>query len=143
MSIVKEEIELTEDIKTELNELCKQYYEYVQEFQAAETNKKVYNGMIRDILKENNISKYVSEDGIKVSVTTSNKPSFCEEQLIPFLKGAGLERVIKTKEYVDMELLEDAIYHNDIDAQLLTPFKEDHFVTRLNCTKPKILKEST
>lgn len=141
MSITTETMELTEEIKSQLDEVCSQYYEYNQEYKSAETNKKLYNDMIKQILTDNGITKYTSSDGIKISMITTNKPSFCEEQLIPYLKSLNLEGLVKTREYVDMEALEDAIYHGQIDAKELSPFKEDHFVTRLNCTKPKLLKE--
>lgn len=141
MSITTETIELTEETKQQLDEVCSQYYEYSQEYKSAETNKKLYNDMIKQLLTDNGITKYTSSDGIKVSMTTTNKPSFCEEQLIPYLKSLNLDGLVKTREYVDMEALEDAIYHEQINAKELAPFKEDHFVTRLNCTKPKLLKE--
>ncbi len=141
MSITTETIELTEDVKNQLNEICSQYYEYVQIYKSAETNKSVYNNMLRQLLADNGVTKYTTPEGIKVSVTTSNKPTFYEDQLIPYLKSLGMENLIQTREYVDMEALESAIYHGQINAADLAPFKEDHISTRLNCTKPKLLKE--
>jgi hypothetical protein len=44
-------------------------------------------------------------------------------------------------EYIDMDVLEDAIYHNQIDPKSLAPFKQDNITYRLNCSKAKILNE--
>ena len=41
-----------------------------------------------------------------------------------------------------MEALENAIYHGQVDASRLAPFKEDHFISTLRITKPKRLVES-
>ena len=57
------------------------------------------------------------------------------------LKSLGIPDVVKTKEYVDMEALESAIYHNQVDAKALAPFKEDHYINTLRVTKPKRLVE--
>lgn len=50
---------------------------------------------------------------------------------------------MKTKEYVDMNILEDALYHKDINAEDLIPFKKEVSIVRLNCRKSnkKLLTE--
>lgn len=142
MSTKIETTVLTEDIKTQLNELCDEYYDCNQAYKVAETNKKMYTDAIKQVFKEQNISTYTTETGVKASVTTTNKPSYCEDQLIAFLKELDIPDVVKTKEYVDMEALENAIYHGQVDASKLAPFKEDHFISTLRITKPKRLVES-
>lgn len=139
--IIEETVELDESVKERLNNAVNTYFEKNLEYKSAEDTRNIYNNNLKTLLTEYGLTKYVSDTGIKASLTTSNKPSFNEEELIPFLKGLGVEGLIKTKEYVDMEALENAIYHSQIDPAALTPFKEDHFTSTLRVTKSKILKE--
>ena len=132
---------LSPEITEQLNSAIIQYYEHNQEYKSAESAKNLYNSMVKQLMNENNITKHVTPDGIKVSLTTTNKPTFCEDLLITYLRDLDIPGIIKTKEYVDMEVLEDAIYHNQISASDLAPFKEDHITTRLNVSKPKRLVE--
>ena len=142
MTTKMETIVLSDDIKEQLNSLCDEYYDCNQAYKVAETNKKMYTDAIKQLFNDNNISTYTSDNGVKASVSTTNKPSYCEEQLIAYLKELGVPDVVKTKEYVDMEALESAIYHNQVDAKALAPFKEDHIIQTLRITKPKRLVES-
>jgi hypothetical protein len=140
--IKTETIVLTEDIKEQLNSLCDEYYDCNQAYKVAETNKKMYTDAIKQIFNENNLNNYTSESGVKASVTTTNRPSYCEDQLIAYLKELGVPDLIKTKEYVDLEALESTIYHAQLDAKALAPFKEDHYIQTLRVSKPKRLVES-
>ena len=56
MSTKIETTVLTEDIKTQLNELCDEYYDCNQAYKVAETNKKMYTDAIKQVFKEQNIS---------------------------------------------------------------------------------------
>lgn len=132
---------LTEELKAQLDRVATQYYESNQEYKTAESAKTMYNGMLKTLLTENEISKYTTSDGIKVSLSTSNKPTFCEDLLIAHLKQLNIPNIVKTKEYVDMDALEDAIYNGFVTPESLAPFKEDHITTRLTVTKPKRLVE--
>lgn len=133
---------LLPEVEDELNTIITNYYEYNQQYKTLGDTKGMYNNRIKEILEENNLTKYVSKDGYKVSVSTTNKPTYCEDQLLEFLRQFNIPNLIRTKEYIDMSVLEDAIYRGDIDASLLAPFKEDHYTTRLNCTLQKKLQEN-
>lgn len=141
MKEIVDVIELDDSVKEQLNRAINTYFEKNQEYQSASDTRKIYNENVKELLEEYGLTKFVTDEGIKASLTTSNKPTFNEEELIPFLKKFDIEGLIKTKEYVDMSVLEDAIYHNQINAATLSSFKEDHISTRLTVTKPKILKE--
>ena len=136
-----EEVVLTDDIKAVLDEAAKKYYETNTQYKSLEATKNVYNKMLKELFEEYGLDKYVASDGTKVSVSTTNKPVFNEDKLLDYIKSTGVEGVVKTKEYVDMEALENAIYHGTIDASALAPFKEDKITTTLRCTRPQVLKE--
>ena len=74
-----------------------------------------HNAQIKSLMVEYNL-KEVSQDGIKVTCTTSKREEFIEEALISKLKELKVKGVIKKKEYVDMDALENAIYNGDINA---------------------------
>ena len=146
--LVNESIELTEDMKKRLDDVCSQYYEKNQSYKSLKSANDVCGDNVKELFKEYGINKFVTADGIRISITNTTKTSFCEEQLIPFLRECGLDSCIETREFVNMDALEDALYHGDnsLKADLprkLAPFKEDKIVTRLNCTKAKILNEAT
>ena len=136
-----EEVILSEEVKTTLDEIAEKYYTYNENLKKVTVNKDNYNKLLKQVMTENGITKYVTNTGIKVSISTTNKPTFDEDALLPFLKELNIPDVVKTKEYIDMVALEDAIYHNQIDPKDLAPYKQDKFITRLTCTKPKTLKE--
>ena len=132
---------LSPEVESQLNSTITEYYEHHQEYKSAESAKNLYNSMLKTLMTENGITKHTTPEGIKVSLTSTNKPTFAEDLLISYLKTLNIPGIIKTREYVDMDALEDAIYHNQVSAADLAPFKEDHITTRLNVSKPKRLVE--
>ena len=138
---MSETIILTSETKDELDIAVANYYTYNQESKTVKATAELYNNRIKEILSENNMSKYTSSEGYKVSVSTTTKPVFNEVQLLEYVKTLNIPGLVKTKEYVDMDVLEDCIYHKQLNAKDLAPFKEDKITTRLTCTAPKVLKE--
>lgn len=131
---------LDEEVKQDLDTAIAEYFDCNNQYNSLKTNRAVYNDYIKELFKNNSLSTYVTSDtGIKATITTSNKPKWKEEELIEYLKPFNIPGLIKTKEYVDMEVLEDSIYHNMIDAANLAPFKEDNFTETLRVTQSKRL----
>lgn len=137
----KEEIILQDTTKQMLEDAISKYYDYHSQYKAIEATKDVYNKLIKETFEENNLNKYTTSDGIKASVTITKKPIIDEEKLINYIKSSGVKGIVKTKEYIDMEALENALYHGDIKASELQPFKTEKITTTLRCTKPQLLKE--
>jgi arsenate reductase-like glutaredoxin family protein len=76
---------------------------------------------IKDVFAKEGLDKYSVGD-YEATVTNVQKESFNDDELIRILKEVGKQKgIVKRKEYVDMDALESAIYHNDIDAALLAP----------------------
>lgn len=72
------------------------------------------NTEIKELMNAASLDKFSTDDG---SVTLSERVTedFVEERLLVFLKERGLsEGIVKTKEYVDFDALESAIYHEKI-----------------------------
>lgn len=128
-----------EDIE-QLETAIKSYYEYNTEYNSIKKDKDVFNTLIKEILKKNNLTKFSTEEGLNASLTITNKPVYNELGLIEYLKQFNIPDLIKTKEYIDMDVLEDCIYHGQIDAANLAPYKEDKLTETLRVSKSKLLK---
>ena len=78
-----------------------------------------------------------SVDGINANITKVIKNTMDEEPLIEYLKKLNIPGVLKTKVVIDEEALEDAIYHNMIDAAQLKPFMHESISYRLTVNRKK------
>lgn len=134
---------LSPEVKIQLENLVTQYHESNQRLKSLESSTELLKATLKTLLNENEITKFETTNGIKVSLTTSSKITFEEELLLEFAKQTEIPELVKTKEYVDMNILEDAIYHKDINAEDLIPFKKEVSIVRLNCreSKKKLLTE--
>lgn len=96
---------------------------------------------IKSLMKDLGLSEYIIDD-IKASVTVTQKSDFVEDALLKKVKELGIaDKVVKTREFVDMVALEDAIYQGSIHASQLadcqTAPKE---IVTLRVTKIKAAK---
>lgn len=92
------------------------------------------NTRIKAIMEELDISECEDAEGNNVAkVTEQKKETFIEERLIQFLKDNGYAKdIVKTKEYVDMDALESAIYHEVIPESVVKEMAD--------CKETKITK---
>lgn len=137
-----EDVILTKEQLDELNLFASQYITACEESATADANKKAVNAIIKNLLTEYGVSKFVTEDGIKFSMSVQHKVSFDEVKLLSFCKTLNIPGLVKTQEYVDMEVLESAIYNHKIEAESLKPYqvtKPD--VVTLKYTQKKKLNE--
>lgn len=73
------------------------------------------NAIIKELMKEEDIQLYdCGTHTAKMSVQT--RQSMDENKLLDTIKSLNRPDLIKTKEYVDMDLLEKAIYNEEINA---------------------------
>lgn len=79
---------------------------------------------IKEYATKNGLDK-IKSDNWQANISVTPKQDFNELQAIEIIKknlgGELLASVIKTKEYIDEDALEKAIYNGDIDAKLLAP----------------------
>ena len=119
-----------------LKELVRLFYEDKQQLDNYKKSTDEYNKSIKDIMNELDMTEFESDDLI-AKIGTQNRESFNEDKLIDKLKSLNVEGVIKTREYVDMDALENAIYNELLDASELTSCKEVKTVTTLKVSKKK------
>ena len=79
---------------------------------------------IKEYALKNGLDK-IKSDNWQANISVTPKQDFNELQAIEIIKknlgGELLASVVKTKEYIDEDALEKAIYNGDIDAKLLAP----------------------
>lgn len=101
-----------------LDTLIPDYAEHKAELDKYKKLSDAENKKIKELMVDN---VYIV-GGYKATKSIATKESINEEKLLDVLKqydisyGAG---IIKTKEYVDMDALESAIYRGDVDKDIL------------------------
>lgn len=102
--------------KKQLDELIPTYYKNKEKM---ESYKKLVDEQNKNI-KELMNGEYSYEIGkYKAVVSTSTRVSMDEQKLMMLLKANNIKGVIKTIEVVDMDALENLIYHNEIPKDVL------------------------
>ena len=97
---------LSDDQRKELDLLASQYQEASDEMTMAKTKRDSLNSVLKTIMESYNVKKYVSSDNILLSVSTRPNISFDEDKLLAYCQTLDVEGLVKTKQYVDMDVLE-------------------------------------
>jgi len=101
------------------------------------------NAQIKAIMKDFVITNYEA-GGYKASYSVSERESMNEEMLLEIAHNHGISEIVKTKEYIDYDALENAIYNGHISQDILLEMnkaKEIKEVVTLRVTKVKPKKE--
>lgn len=120
----------------ELAEQIRLFYEDKQQLDNYKKSSEEYNKNIKQVMSELDLTEFETEDLI-AKIGTQNRESFNEVKLLGKLKSLGNISAIKTKEYVDMDELENLIYNGILNASELTNCKEVKTVTTLKVSKKK------
>ena len=112
------------NIEKQMKTLNKLVPEYVANNEQSKVYKKLVSDgstEIKNILTSVNMDN-ISVEGYKVSVTHIDKSYMDTDKLLAFIKAEFpkelQERVIKTREYVDEDVLESIMYKNEIDDKI-------------------------
>lgn len=105
-----------------LEELVDSYYIHKEEEKSlksviSEQNNEIKKQLMVDSLESD--GKYILNTS-KVVATLANrqKVSMNEDKLLEVAKANGLESIIKTKEYIDLDALEDLLYNNQVSNDI-------------------------
>lgn len=108
-----------QDAKKRLETLVPQFKTHKTDADALSKIVKAENEEIKKLMTAYELPEFSSEDGTRVTCSVSCRENFDEEALLAKIKSLKLPKeckVIRRKEYVDMEALESAIYHGLIPA---------------------------
>ena len=137
MNNLERRTEMTQDTKEKLQELVSHYYLNKNE---ADSYKKIAekdNAAIKEIMLQEHLPEITTADGIKATCSISEKESFVEDALIEKIKSLGVKGIVKKKEYVDMEALENAIYNGKLNAAELASCQEKKQIVTLRVGRAK------
>lgn len=105
--------EISEDVSVE--SLAAEYIEAKKEELSIKKVTSDLNSKLKKLFKDNEIDSLDTPLG-RLVLTERVSESFYEESLIDFLKTSGNAKgIVQTKEYVDYDALESAIYREKID----------------------------
>ena len=139
MKMTRKRISLVEDNKTAEEKLQELIPHYQLNKSEMDSYKKVVdkdNKEIKMIMLESQLPEFIVGD-IKATCSVSEREDFIEEALIEKLKEMKVDGVIKMKEYIDMDALENAIYNGELNAAELASCQTKKEVVTLRVTKIK------
>lgn len=121
-----------------LNSTIECFYQDKQELDKYKKSTDSYGKEIKELMQKLNKTEFETDNGLlEAKITIQNREDFNEDKLIQKLKDLGKTDIIQTKEYIDMDMLENAIYQDYIDASELTDCKVSKQVTVLKVSKKK------
>ena len=97
------------------------------------------NAQIKEVMKSFVVQNYEA-GGYKASYSVSKRESMNEEMLLQIAHMHGIPEIVKTKEYIDFDALEHAIYNGLISDEVLMEMdkaKETKEVVTLRISKVK------
>jgi hypothetical protein len=137
--MARKQISLVEDVRTPEEKLSQLLPVYEANKSEMDSYKKLVdkdNKEIKSIMLGAQLGEFIVDD-IKASCSVSEREDFIEEALIAKLKEMKIRGIVKKKEYVDMDALENAIYNGKIDAALLADCQTKKEVVTLRVSKLK------
>ena len=137
--MARKQISLVEDVKTPEEKLSQLLPVYEANKSEMDSYKKLVdkdNKEIKSIMLGAGLREFVVDD-IKASCSVSEREDFIEEALIAKLKEMKVQGIVKKKEYVDMDALENAIYNGKVDAASLADCQTKKEVVTLRVSKLK------
>lgn len=102
-----------------LDELIPQYAVNKSELDAYKKLCDKENAEIKSIMKDLALQKYEAGE-YKATYTISKRETMDEEILLEVAHQFGIPEIVKTKEYIDFDALENAIYNGKISPEILT-----------------------
>ena len=137
--MARKQISLIEDVRTPEEKLSNLLPVYEANKSQMDSYKKLVdkdNKEIKSIMLGAEMGEFIVDD-IKASCSVSEREDFIEEALIAKLKEMKIRGIVKKKEYVDMDALENAIYNGKVDAASLADCQTKKEVVTLRVTKLK------
>ena len=119
-----------------LSELIPRYFRLKTEMDSYKKQVDEDNKAIKLIMSTDGLSEETC-DGLVAKYTIIDKSYFDEEKLLSKIKDLGLTECVKTKEYVDMNSLENLLYSGELKAEDIKDCKVEKHEERLIVKKAK------
>jgi len=112
------------EIKEPLETMVVNYYEKKNQMDSLKKVVDDYNKRIKNEMRAMNIDSFDAGELI-ATISVTPKEDFNEEQAIEILRknlpADEFKQIVKTREYIDNDALEKAIYNKQLDAAILSP----------------------
>lgn len=121
---------------SKLDDLIPLYYEHNE---LVKKHKKVADEAGKDIKKimaEQGITEFAAH-GLIAKVSVSERVDLMEDVLMEKIKELGIKGIIKTREYIDMDALETALYNGLINPAMLVQAQTKKEVVTLRIKQEK------
>lgn len=122
-----------------LDELIPQYAQNKAEFDSYKKICEKENAQIKTLMSQLSDKRYET-GGYRATYSVSTKETMNEARLLEIAHQYGISEIVKTKEYIDFDALENAIYNNKISKEVLLEMdtaKESKEIVTLRVTKIK------
>lgn len=129
-------MQIKKSITEKLKELVITYALNKEEEKSYKDLVKSQGDEIKKLMSESELDEFTSGSVVAKLVITT-KESFNEDKLIEVLRPLKIRGLIKKKEYVDMDLLENAIYNGKLNAAELESCKITKKTQTLRLSKIK------
>lgn len=106
------------DNELTLEEYASLYIERKKELDALTKETEALNKRIKELMVEQDQTEAHCPLGI-VSYVVQQRPKFNEDKALSILKVSGHTESIKTKEYVDMDILEGQLYNEELPTEVV------------------------
>ena len=104
----------------ELKQLASEYVSAKREFDTIKKKTDNLNQSLKANMELSNLDGIELDDGSKVCLGITKRESLDEDKLLVQLKKYAPDTdCIKTKEYIDMDILENEIYHEKLSPEAL------------------------
>lgn len=109
----------------EITNIINEYAEKKEQFDKLKKECDKLSKQIKDVLRDDGDRVDYTTDLVSLKLTVSYRTSLNEDKAISILQGTDTgSAVIKTKLYVDTDALEDLIYKEQVDADLMKKLQE-------------------
>lgn len=138
--MARRKLEIQESTKLDLSSTINSYALHKQQLDELKKICESENTQIKEYMKENNLESYDDGNGHTVKYSVQERTSMNEAKLLKVMKDNGVDYVIKTQEYVDSDLLEKALYNNELSEDVqrqIAECNEIRYVPTLRITKEK------
>ena len=132
-----------EELEEELETLIPTYGSLDFELKNIKKKADGFKERIKTIVKSLGVKTYRAED-YEITYTEAERVSFKEDKLLIRLKEIvankdlkEFEGLIKTKEYVDMDVLENLLYHNKFDEEEISSISSCQEIKNIPTLKVK------
>lgn len=136
-----------EELEEELEALIPTYGSLDFELKNIKKKADGFKERIKTIVKSLGVKTYRSED-YEITYTEAERVSFKEDKLLTKLKEIVIDKnsetfegLIKTKEYVDMDVLENLLYHNKFDEADISSISDCQEIKIIPTLKVKKVKK--